>query len=217
MKTFDREGQIWNCLCGNGCFGTVLELSSFCGWIITVITHRPPSRSLIATHQTSERPCHGQIWRSREACAKSKSKSHLLLHPSHRWASPYWGSALSSSQNRVHCQLYCMWVAILDGIALVLASIAIVIASSTISMAAQQCPPDAFSFQIGVKPYPNWFNSIFEFRQKMIQFNIQFNTISQKINSENYSIQKNLRKFNSKNYSIQKISKKFNSKNYSIQ
>ena len=65
--------------------------------------------------------------------------------------------------------------------------------------------------------YPNWFNSIFEFRQKMIQFNIQFNTISQKINSENYSIQKNLRKFNSKNYSIQKISKKFNSKNYSIQ
>ena len=147
MKTFDREGQIWNCLCGNGCFGTVLELSSFCGWIITVITHRPPSRSLIATHQTSERPCHGQIWRSREACAKSKSKSHLLLHPSHRWASPYWGSALSSSQNRVHCQLYCMWAAILDGIALVLASIAIVIASSTISMAAQQCPPDAFSFQ----------------------------------------------------------------------
>ena len=65
--------------------------------------------------------------------------------------------------------------------------------------------------------YPNWFNSIFEFRQKMIQFNIQFNTISQKFNSENYSIQKNLRKFNSKNYSIQKISEKSNSKNYSIQ
>ena len=42
----------------------------------------------------------------------------------------------------------------------------------------------------------------------MIQFNIQFNTISQKFNSENYSIKKYLRKFNSKNYSIQKISKK---------
>ena len=65
--------------------------------------------------------------------------------------------------------------------------------------------------------YPNWFNSIFEFRQKMIQFNIQFNIISQKFNSKNYLIQKNLRKFNSKNYSIKKISKKFNSKNYSIQ
>ena len=33
----------------------------------------------------------------------------------------------------------------------------------------------------------------------MIQFNIQFNTISQKFNSENYSIQKNL------GNSIQKI------------
>ena len=41
--------------------------------------------------------------------------------------------------------------------------------------------------------------------------------ISQKFNSKNYLIQKNLRKFNSKNYSIKKISKKFNSKNYSIQ
>ena len=52
--------------------------------------------------------------------------------------------------------------------------------------------------------YPNWFNPIFEFRQKMIQFNI----ISQKFNSKNYLIQKKLRKFNSKNYSIKKISKK---------
>ena len=41
----------------------------------------------------------------------------------------------------------------------------------------------------------------------MIQFNIQFNTISQKFNTENYSIKKNLRKFNSKNYSNQKIQK----------
>ena len=39
----------------------------------------------------------------------------------------------------------------------------------------------------------------------MIQFNIQFNIISQKFNSKNYLIQKNLRKFNSKNYSIKKI------------
>ena len=30
--------------------------------------------------------------------------------------------------------------------------------------------------------YPNWFNSIFEFLQKIIQFNIQFNIISQKFN-----------------------------------
>ncbi len=65
--------------------------------------------------------------------------------------------------------------------------------------------------------YPNWFNSIFEFRQKMIQFNIQFNIISQKFNSKDYLIQKNFRKFNSKYYSIKKNSKKFNSKNYSIQ
>jgi len=40
----------------------------------------------------------------------------------------------------------------------------------------------------------------------MIQFNIQFNIISQKFNSKNYLIQKNLRKFNSKNYSIKKNS-----------
>ena len=65
--------------------------------------------------------------------------------------------------------------------------------------------------------YPNRFNSIIEFRQKIIQFNIQFNIISQKFNSKNYLIQKNLRKFNSKKYSIKKISKKFNSKKYSIQ
>ena len=65
--------------------------------------------------------------------------------------------------------------------------------------------------------YPNWFNSIFEFCQKMIQFNIQFNSISRKFNSRDYPIQYFSQKFNSKNYSIQKISKKFNSKNYSIQ
>ena len=41
----------------------------------------------------------------------------------------------------------------------------------------------------------------------MIQFNIQFNIISQKFNSKNYLIQNNLRKFNSKNYSIKKFQK----------
>ena len=61
------------------------------------------------------------------------------------------------------------------------------------------------------------FNSIFEFCQKMIQFNIQFNSISRKFNSRDYPIQYFSQKFNSKNYSIQKISKKFNSKKYSIQ
>ena len=40
----------------------------------------------------------------------------------------------------------------------------------------------------------------------MIQFNIQFNSISQKFNSKNYLIQYFSQKFNSKNYSIQKIS-----------
>ena len=75
--------------------------------------------------------------------------------------------------------------------------------------------------------YPNRFNSIFEFCQKMIQFNSisrKFNSknypiqyFSQKINSKNYSIQKISKKFNSKNYSIQKFSNKFNSKKYSIQ
>ena len=65
--------------------------------------------------------------------------------------------------------------------------------------------------------YPNWFNSIFEFCQKIIQFNIQFNSISRKFNSKDYPIQYFSQKFNSKNYSIQKNSKKFNSKNYSIQ
>ena len=34
--------------------------------------------------------------------------------------------------------------------------------------------------------YPNRFNSIFEFRWKMIKFNIQFNTIPWKFNSNNY-------------------------------
>ena len=74
-----------------------------------------------------------------------------------------------------------------------------------------------FHHQLRGERYPNWFNSIFEFCQKMIQFNIQFNSISRKFNSRDYPIQYFSQKFNSKNYSIQKISKKFNSKNYSIQ
>ena len=51
----------------------------------------------------------------------------------------------------------------------------------------------------------------------MIQFNIQFNSISQKFNSKNYLIQYFSQKFNSKNYSIQKNVRKINSKKYSIQ
>ena len=51
------------CGCGNvywkcTCFRTVL---SFCGWIISVITRPPLSRSLIATHQTSERQARGLV------------------------------------------------------------------------------------------------------------------------------------------------------------
>ena len=37
--------------------------------------------------------------------------------------------------------------------------------------------------------YPNWFNSMFEFCPKLIQFNIQFNIVSRKFNSKDYSIQ----------------------------
>ena len=36
--------------------------------------------------------------------------------------------------------------------------------------------------------YPNWFNSMFEFRSKLIQFNIRFKIISWKFNSKDYSI-----------------------------
>ena len=77
------------------------------------------------------------------------------------------------------------------------------------------CPNNVFNAIMQSSPaayrrgerYPNWFNSIFKFCQKMIQFNIQFNIISQKFNSKNYSIQKNVRKFNSKKHSIKKIQK----------
>ena len=51
--------------------------------------------------------------------------------------------------------------------------------------------------------YQNWFNLMFEFRQKVIKFNIQFNTISLKFNSNNYSIQKDYWWFNSIANSIQ--------------
>ena len=52
--------------------------------------------------------------------------------------------------------------------------------------------------------YPNWFNSMFEFCPKLIQFNIQFNIVSRKFNSKDYSIQNHFKKiqfkrlFNSK-------------------
>ena len=36
--------------------------------------------------------------------------------------------------------------------------------------------------------YPNWFNSMFEFCSKLIQFNIRFKIISWKFNSKDYSI-----------------------------
>ena len=39
--------------------------------------------------------------------------------------------------------------------------------------------------------YPNWFISMFEFRSKLIQFNIRFKIISWKFNSKDYSILNN--------------------------
>ena len=51
--------------------------------------------------------------------------------------------------------------------------------------------------------YPNWFNSMFEFCSKLIQFNIWFKIISWKFNSKDYSILNNLLWFNSIYYSIQ--------------
>ena len=50
--------------------------------------------------------------------------------------------------------------------------------------------------------YPNWFNTMFEFCSKLIQFNIWFKIISWKFNSKDYSIQNQLLRFNSINYSI---------------
>ena len=45
--------------------------------------------------------------------------------------------------------------------------------------------------------YPNWFNSMFEFGPKLIQFNIQFKLVSPKFNSKDYSIKSKSSSFNS--------------------
>ena len=58
---------------------------------------------------------------------------------------------------------------------------------------------------------------MFEFRSKLIQFNIWFNIISWKFNSKDYSIQNQLLWFNSMKYSIKNNSSWFNSIDYSIQ
>ena len=61
-----------------------------------------------------------------------------------------------------------------------------------------------YCFKVGCSPvrYPNWFNSMFEFRSKLIQFNIWFKFISWKFNSKDYSIQNQLLWFSSIKYSI---------------
>ena len=51
--------------------------------------------------------------------------------------------------------------------------------------------------------YPFWFNSMFEFCGKMIQFNIWFNIAYRKFNLKNYSFQNDFWWFNSKDNSIQ--------------
>ena len=42
--------------------------------------------------------------------------------------------------------------------------------------------------EVSLVRYPNWFNSMFAFRSKLIQFNIGFKIISWKFNTKDYSI-----------------------------
>ena len=65
--------------------------------------------------------------------------------------------------------------------------------------------------------YPNWFNSMFEFCPKLIQFNIQFKVVSLKFSSKYHSIWINLLWFNRIDYSIQNNSMWFNSIDHSLQ
>ena len=51
--------------------------------------------------------------------------------------------------------------------------------------------------------YPTWLSSMFEFCQKMIQFNIRFNITNPKFNSNYLLIQNKLWRFSSKDNSIQ--------------
>ena len=51
--------------------------------------------------------------------------------------------------------------------------------------------------------YPTWLSSMFEFCQKMIQFNVWFNITNPKFNSNYLLIQNKLWRFNSKDNSIQ--------------
>ena len=62
---------------------------------------------------------------------------------------------------------------------------------------------DTYSFYSGGGRYPFWFNSMFKFCWKMIQFNISFNIADQRFNSNDYSIQNKLGWFNSTDTSIQ--------------
>ena len=64
--------------------------------------------------------------------------------------------------------------------------------------------------------YPNWFNSMFEFCAKLIQFNIQFKIILGKFNSKDYSNLDKSLLFNSTYYSIYNKLLWFNSIYYSI-
>ena len=64
--------------------------------------------------------------------------------------------------------------------------------------------------------YSNWFNSMFEFCPKLIQFNTQFKIASWIFNSKYYSIWKILLWFNSIDYSIYNNSFLCNSIDYSI-